>query len=76
MGFFITLQGDNKVVGWGDVDQAINGSQPTIQLGTGSPSKSASELRMPNAVDWDGSHLWIGEFKFSNRMLGFSPSIE
>jgi hypothetical protein len=74
IGFFITLQGANEVVGWPNVDQAINGVQPTIRLGTGSVSKSAEDLRMPNAIDWDGSHLWIGEFKFSNRMLGFSPA--
>ncbi len=69
----MTLQGDNEVVGWQNVDQALNGSQPTMRLGTGSVSKSAKDLRMPNAIDWDGAHLWVGEFKFSNRMLGFSP---
>ena len=73
IGFFVTLQGDNEVVGWQNVDQALNGSQPTMRLGTGSVSKSAKDLRMPNAIDWDGAHLWVGEFKFSNRMLGFSP---
>ena len=38
-------------------------------LGTGKASKSDNEFLMPNAVDWDGSHLWIGEFKFSNSLV-------
>ncbi len=24
-------------------------------------------------IGWDGYHLWVGEYKFSNRLLGFAP---
>jgi len=73
IGFFITQQSDAKVVGWETIENAIAGESPTKFLGTGKASKSDNEFLMPNAVDWDGSHLWIGEFKFSNRLMGFSP---
>jgi hypothetical protein len=40
----------------------------------GKDDKSTSGTRMASTVHWDGYHLWVGEFKFSNRLLGFAPS--
>ena len=27
---------------------------------------------MASSVHWDGHYLWVGEFKFSNRLTGFA----
>jgi len=32
------------------------------------------KLFWPGAVSFDGNYLWVGEFKFSGRILRFSPS--
>ena len=40
----------------------------------GKDDKSNLGTKMASAVGWDGVHLWVGEFKFSNRLLGFKPS--
>jgi hypothetical protein len=74
IGFFITLQGDNQVVGWDSIEDALAGQTPKVKLGSGDGTKAANAIKMANAVAWDGSHLWIGEFKFSTRMLGFKPT--
>ena len=72
-GFFIALQADNKVIGWASVEDALAGNQPTMSFG-GNGDKSNLGTKMASAVGWDGVHLWVGEFKFSNRLLGFLPS--
>ncbi|MEG3594757.1 MAG: hypothetical protein VX355_04670, partial [Chloroflexota bacterium] len=74
IGFFITQQGDNKVFGWDSIEDALAGQGPTVTLGDGQGTKDANSIKMANAVDWDGSHLWVGEFKFSTRMLAFKPT--
>ena len=74
IGFFITLQGDNQVVGWDSIEDALTSQTPKVKLGSGEGTKAANAIKMANAVAWDGSHLWIGEFKFSTRMLGFKPT--
>ena len=74
IGFFITQQGDNKVLGWDSIEDALAGQSPTVTLGDGQGTKDAKSIKMANAVDWDGSHLWVGEFKFSTRMLAFKPT--
>lgn len=28
---------------------------------------------MPGSLAWGGGYLWVGEFKFSTRILRFSP---
>ena len=45
-----------------------------MTLGDGQGTKDANSIKMANSVDWDGSHLWVGEFKFSTRMLAFKPT--
>ena len=72
-GLFIALQADNKVVGWDSVEDALSGSSPSMSFG-GSTNKSSSGTKMASTVAWDGTYIWVGEFKFSNRLLGFLPS--
>ena len=72
-GFFIALQGADEVVGWSDIEDALSGQSPTMSFG-GKDDKSTLGTKMASTVHWDGYHLWVGEFKFSNRLLGFAPS--
>jgi hypothetical protein len=72
-GFFIALQGKDKVVGWETVDAALSGASPTMSFG-GNNNRDETGATMASTVHWDGYHLWVGEFKFSNRLLGFAPS--
>ena len=72
-GFFIALQADNKVIGWTSVEEALSGRPHTMSFG-GKDDKSNLGTKMASSVGWDGVHLWVGEFKFSNRLLGFMPS--
>ncbi len=30
--------------------------------------------KMASGIGWDGYNFWVGEYKFSNRLLGFAPS--
>ena len=73
IGFFISQQGKNQVLGWNSIEDAISGKSPQTILGTGKGTKASNAIKMANTIGWDGSHLWIGEFKFSTRMLGFKP---
>lgn len=36
------------------------------------PAIGQDTLFWPGAVAYDGSRLWVGEFKFSNRVLRFT----
>jgi len=73
IGFFISQQGDNQVLGWDSIESALAGMVPKNILGNGKGTKAANSIKMANAIGWDGTHLWVGEFKFSTRILGFKP---
>ncbi len=72
-GFFIAIQGKDKVVGWSNIEDALNGVSPSMSFG-GDTGKTGTGTKMASTISWDGYHLWVGEFKFSNRLLGFKPS--
>ena len=74
IGFFISQQGKNQVLGWDSIEDAISGKSPKTILGTGKGTKASNAIKMANSIGWDGSHLWVGEFKFSTRILGFRPT--
>ena len=74
IGFFISQQADNQVLGWDSIESALAGMNPKIILGNGKGTKAADSIKMANAIGWDGTHLWVGEFKFSTRILGFKPT--
>ena len=69
-GFFIPEM--DKIIGWNSVEEALSGSPPTMSFG-GKTDKSNTGTRMAAGIGWDGYHLWVGEYKFSNRLLGFAP---
>ena len=70
-GFFIP--GDDNIIGWNSVEDALTGSSPTMSFG-GRTDKSNMGTKMAAGIGWDGYHFWVGEYKFSNRLLGFAPS--
>ena len=72
-GFFIAEQGKDRVVGWSNVEEALNGTSHTMSFG-GDTGKTGTGTKMASSVHWDGHYLWVGEFKFSNRLTGFAPS--
>ena len=73
IGFFITQQRKHQVLGWESIQDALDGKSPRTILGSGDGTKASNSIKMANTIGWDGTHLWIGEFKFSTRVLGFKP---
>ena len=70
-GFFVP--GDDKIIGWDSIDEALAGNSPTMSFG-GKTDKTNIGTKMAAGIGWDGYHFWVGEYKFSNRLLGFAPS--
>jgi hypothetical protein len=63
---------------WHRAEDALAGSPPDALLGAANdqdrnPEIGRDKLFMPGTVAFDGSYLWVGEFKFSTRILRFSP---
>lgn len=74
---FATSTEINQVRGWKNIEDAIEGKSPDIILGAESLEDINAEIGQnklfwPNALAFDGSYLWVGEVKFSNRLLRFS----
>ena len=70
---------ENQVEVWWTIDSALAGNPSDAVLGAPESTKTTPEigadrLFMPSAVATDGRYLWIGEYKFSNRLLRFGPS--
>ncbi len=68
----------NRVQIWNSIDLAIAGSPPDIVLGQSSlgntdPAIGEDRLFWPSTLAFDGDYLWVGEYKFSIRVVRFSP---
>lgn len=68
----------NRVLGWNSMEEVLAGARASLILGAADtsdvgPNIGRSSLFMPGSLAWDGSCLWVGEFKFSSRLLRFSP---
>lgn len=80
---FVADTGFNSVKIWEDIEDAINGKEPDVILGKteqdlifealSHPEIGKDKIFWPGAVSFDGNYLWVGEFKFSGRLLRFSP---
>lgn len=75
--FFIADRNNNRVQVWNSVQDALAGKPADAFLGAlnaddRSPGVTNNKLFMPASLAWDGAHLWVGEFKFSTRILRFS----
>jgi len=63
---------------WNRVEDALAGRPADALLGaTDEQDRKAglgrNQLFMPGSLAWGGGYLWVGEFKFSTRILRFSP---
>ncbi len=75
---FVADRGNNRVHVWNRIQDALEGRPADAFLGAlnvndRSPGLTPNKLFMPGALAWDGVNLWVGEFKFSTRILRFSP---
>ncbi|MGQ9760160.1 MAG: hypothetical protein ACUVQ5_06315 [Candidatus Methanomethylicaceae archaeon] len=76
---FIADTGNSRVLVWEKIEEAISGKWPPdailgkANLDDRQPSIGRGNLFNPVGLSFDGSYLWVGEFKFSNRILRFSP---
>jgi DNA-binding beta-propeller fold protein YncE len=76
---FVADRSNNRVQVWNRVQDAMDGKPANAYLGAlsaedRSPGLTRNKLFMPGALAWDGTHLWVGEFKFSTRILRFTPN--
>ena len=69
-GFFIPS--DDKIIGWSSISEAIAGSSPTMSFG-GRTDKTNMGTKMASGIDWDGYHVWVGEYKFANELIVLNP---
>jgi hypothetical protein len=75
---FVCNRSFNRVDVWNRVADALAGRPADALLGaTGAqdrkPGIGRNKLFMPGSLAWGGGYLWVGEFKFSTRILRFSP---
>ncbi len=75
---FVADTVNNRVLVWSSLDAAQARQTPSVVLGESnlqetSPQIGKNKLFWPAALSFDGTYLWVGEFKFSNRLLRFSP---
>lgn len=78
---FVGDTGFDRVLIWEDIEDAVAGKSADVIFGdTRSdvnpddvrPEIGRNKLFMPANLAFDGSYLWVGEFKFSERLLRFS----
>jgi len=77
--FFVADRSNHRVQVWDRVEDALAGLPASASLGAAdemdrSAGLGRNKLFMPGSVAWGGGYLWVGEFKFSTRILRFSPS--
>lgn len=76
---FVADTGFNRVLVWDDISDAVSGKFPDIVLGEEDFNDTVPEIGVdkvfwPAAISFDGAYLWVGEFKFSGRLLRLSSS--
>ena len=75
---FVADTCNNRVLVWNRVEEAVAGKwPPDVVLGKSDlhdsrPAIGQSSLFFPGALSFDGKYLWVGEFKFSNRIVRFT----
>lgn len=78
---FVADSGNNRVVIWNSITSALNNAPPDVFLGcvtdntdvcSRDPEIGKNTLFGPDGLAFDGKYLWVGEFKFSGRLLRFS----
>lgn len=70
---FIADTNHNRVLIWKSIEDAIAGRDAEVVLGGNkTPQIGRNTLFWPGTLAFDGSFLWVGEYKFSERLLRFS----
>jgi hypothetical protein len=74
---FVLDHGFHRVYAWENFNDAISGQAPDALLGASDltdkgPNIGKDGLFWPKTLSFDGKTLWVGEYKFSNRVVGFS----
>ena len=75
-GFYVADMGFGRVQLWNRLADAMAGRNPDVILGAKTLNDFTHEtardkLFRPGALAFDGSYLWVGEFKFSHRLIRF-----
>ena len=75
---FVADTSFHRVHVWHRVEDALAGRPADALLGAKDdsdrdPGIGRASLFMPATLAFDGTRLWVGEFKFSTRILRFSP---
>ena len=70
---------NSQVLVWEDIADALAGLSADAILGASGPTDTRPEISRnqvfwPAVVSFDGSYLWVGEVKFSGRLVRFSPT--
>lgn len=78
---FVADRSFNRVHVWHRIEDAFGGSPADAWLGArdGNDHESgngADKLYMPGSVAFDGTRVWVGEQKFSTRILRYSPALQ
>ncbi len=63
---------------WSDIRDALAGKSTDIVVGRSNLTDSLPQIGrnktfIPGGIWYDGRYLWVGELKFANRLLRFSP---
>jgi len=75
---FVADTVNSRVLVWNSISDVVSGRPPDIVLGEEdlsniTPEIGRDKLFWPAGISFDGKYLWVGEFKFSGRVLRFSP---
>ena len=75
---FVADTAFNRVHVWHRIEDALAGHPADALLGKKddadrTPEIGRDKLFSPAGLAYDGGYLWVGEFKFSTRVLRFSP---
>lgn len=74
---FISDTNHSRVFAWQDINDAINGQDPDVIIGKynaqdDTPYIGKDKLFWPAALAFHRNRLWVGEYKFSSRLVGFT----
>ena len=73
---FISDLSQHRVLTWTDLERALTNGTPDAIIGAKDlddtdPDKTKDGLFWPLRLAFDGERLWVGEYKFSGRILSY-----
>ncbi len=75
---FVANRNRHRIDFWNRVEDALQGKPATGLIGTVNegdrrPFPGRNRLLAPGSLAWGAGYLWVGESRFSSRILRFSP---